>query len=520
MLAAQAQVKGTQHNELSESTHVTTAMNDSLTSGFGRIPHRIVAALLIGMLTLYPAGQVSSGQKEIRLPDIGDPSGALITPLQEQQLGAAFFRSLHSQIEINQDPEIHRFIESLGERLVVNSDNAEQAFYFFVVMDPAINAFAGPGGYIGVNSGLILNTETESELASVIAHEIAHVTQRHLYRAFDAARKMTIPSAIALLGAILIGTQSPELGQAAIIAAQAASTQYQIDFTRDNEQEADRVGMQTLARANFDPRGMPAFFERLQQSSRYYGEGPPEFLRTHPVTASRISDTRGRAETFPYRQFPDSISYLQFKAKLRVLTAVKPSTTIKYFQARLNRGTQTQKAIARYGYALALAANTQYGKATTILSRLIQDNPEQHAFIAALAKTELSAGNSKRALQLYASANNRFPGNRAIALNYASALLRSGKNEPARKLLVNYLRRFPPTPEVYNLVSRAYGELGQNGQSHRYKAEYYYAMGQTEPAILQARLGLRQTNDDPYLTALLEERLKLFVAEEAQKKDK
>ncbi len=481
---------------------------------------RFVAIILIALLTFYPAERVAFAQKEIRLPDIGDPSGTLITPLQEQQLGAAFFRSLHSQIEINQDLEIDDFIESLGERLALNSDNPQQPFYFFVVLDPRINAFAGPGGYIGINVGLILNTEAESELASVMAHEIAHVTQRHLFRAFDAARKLTIPSAIALLGAILIGTQSPELGQAAIIAAQAASTQFQIDFTRVNEQEADRVGMQTLARANFDPRGMPAFFERLQQASRYYGEGPPEFLRTHPVTASRISDTRGRAESFPYRQFPDSISYLQFKAKLRVMTTIKPSGTIKYFNARLNRGTKTQKAVAQYGYALALAANTQYGKAKTILSRLVQQNPGQHAYINALAKTELTAGNSKHALQLYASARQRFPGNRAITLEYATTLLRTGQNEPARQLLVDYMRKFPPTPNVYHLVSRAYGGLGQNAQAHRYLAEFYYAMGLTEPAILQARLGLRQTIDDQYLTALLEDRLKLFVAEEAERKEK
>jgi len=481
---------------------------------------RIIAIILIAGLTCYPAERVAFAQKEIRLPDIGDPSGSLITPLQEQQLGAAFFRSLHSQIEINQDLEIHDFIESLGERLALNSDNPQQAFYFFVVLDPNINAFAGPGGYIGVNSGLILNTEAESELASVMAHEIAHVTQRHLFRAFDAARKLTIPSAIALLGAILIGTQSPELGQAAIVAAQAASTQYQINFTRVNEQEADRVGMQTLARANFDPRGMPAFFERLQQASRYYGEGPPEFLRTHPVTASRIADTRGRAENFPYRQFPDSINYLQFKAKLRVMTAIKPSTSIKYFNARLNRGTETQKAVAQYGYALALAANTQYDKAKTILSHLVQKYPEQHAFINALAKAELTAGDSSHALKLYASARKRFPGNRAITLEYASTLLRARQNEAARKLLVDYMRKFPPTPDVYNLVSKAYGGLGQNAQAHRYLAEYYYSMGLTEPAILQARLGLRQTTDDQYLTALLEDRLKLFVAEEAEKKEK
>lgn len=479
---------------------------------------RLAAFVLVLICSLTPIGNRSYAQKEIILPEIGDPSGALITPIQEQQLGAAFYRSLHSQLEINQDLEIHDFIESLGERLALNSDNPQQPFHFFVVISPAINAFAGPGGYIGVNSGLIINTETESELASVIAHEIAHVTQRHLFRAFDAARRMTIPSAIALLGAILIGSQSPELGQAAIIAAQAGSIQRQIDFTRDNEQEADRVGMQTLARADFDPRAMPLFFERLQKSSRYLGEGPPEFLRTHPVTASRISDTRGRAETFPYRQFPDSVSFQLFKAKLRVQTAIKPSIVIKHFESRLGRGTDMQKAVAHYGYGLSLAANTQFDKARSILSKLVEQYPGEHAFISALAKTELNAGNSKRSLQLYALAYKAFPQNRAIALDYATALLNSGKNDSALKLLLAYSRQFRPTPNIYNLISRAYGELGQSAQSHRYRAEYFYAMGQTEPAILQVRLGLKQTTGDHYLTALLEDRLKLFVSEEEERK--
>ena len=253
-------------------------------------------------LLLYIPLQHATELEDIQLPDMGDSSGTLITPIQEQELGAAFFRSLHNQIEINQDPEIQQYIKETGQRIVANSDTPSYTFHFFVVLDNAINAFAGPGGYIGINSGLILISESESELASVMAHEVAHVTQRHLYRAFEAASRLSIPTAAATLVALLIGTQSPEMAQAALMAIQAGSIQFQIDFTRSNEQEADRVGMQALVKANYDPRSMPIFFERLQQSSRYYGRDIPEFLRTHPVTASRISDTRGRAEKYPYRQ--------------------------------------------------------------------------------------------------------------------------------------------------------------------------------------------------------------------------
>ncbi len=478
----------------------------------------IVAILLSVLIAIAPYQQSAFAENEILLPDMGDPTGALITPVQERLLGAAFFRSLHGKLQINQDLEIQYFIESLGERLVVNSDNPQQAFHFFVVIDSAINAFAGPGGYIGVNSGLILQTETESELASVLAHEIAHVTQRHLYRAFDAARKLSIPSAVALLAAILIGTQSPELGQAALIAAQAGSTQYQIDFTRDNEQEADRIGMRTLSKSNFNPRGMPSFFERLEKASRFYGEGPPEFLRTHPVTASRISDTRGRAEKFPYRQFLDSVNYQLLKAKLRVISSIKPSRVIKYFENRLDRGTTTQKTVNLYGYALALASASQFKQAKQILKGIINSNPERLAFYHSLAKIETESGNIKTALQLYSQTTERFPDNRAITMDFASCLLRDGQNESARKLLTDYLHHHNPTPNSYNLLSRAYGNLGKSAQSHRYIAEYYYSMGQLKPAITHARLGFKNAGGNHYLSAVIEDRLESFVAEEEERK--
>ena len=196
---------------------------------------------------------------KIKLPDMGDSAGTLISPIEEKKLGDAFFRNLHSEIKINNDPEIQQYIQAIGQRLVTNSDTPGSPFHFFVVIDKSINAFAGPGGYIGINSGLLITTESESEMASVMAHEVAHVTQRHLYRAFEAASQLSLPTAAAMLAAILLGTQNAELGLAALTAIQAGSIQLQINFTRSNEQEADRIGMQTLVRSDFNPRSMPVF---------------------------------------------------------------------------------------------------------------------------------------------------------------------------------------------------------------------------------------------------------------------
>ncbi|CCE24876.1 beta-barrel assembly-enhancing protease [Methylotuvimicrobium alcaliphilum] len=476
------------------------------------------ALFLILSLFLQGNRPFSPDITKIELPDMGDSSGTLISPAQEQQLGAAFYRSLHSQIAISQDAEIQQYIEGIGRKLVANSDTPGNPFHFFVVMDNAINAFAGPGGYIGINSGLILTSEAESELASVMAHEIAHVTQRHLYRAFEAASRLSIPTAAATLAAILIGTQSPELAQAAIMAVQAGSIQFQIDFTRDNEQEADRVGMQTLAASNFDPRSMPIFFERLQQSSRYYGRGVPEFLRTHPVTSSRISDTRGRAEKYPYQQYPDSMGYLLTRAKLRVLSANDYTPVLNYFKPRLSQGTQQQRAVARYGTGLVHLNTRNFQEAERIFKALTQEYREQPQFATAYARSALEAQNFSNALARYQAAMQQFPGNQAIKLETLSALLKSGNPEQARQILQMLDASTKRQPVYFKLLAQIYSDLKQPAESHRYLAEYYYAMGQTDAAITQIKLAQKSPGINYYLSAILNERLVFFIREEEQRK--
>jgi predicted Zn-dependent protease len=480
--------------------------------------NRLFASLLI-LSQISMQVSPAHGQINIELPDIGDPTGTLMTGQQETELGAAFFRSLHSQLEINQDPEVLDYIQSLGQKLASSSDNPAQTFHFFVVTDPAINAFAGPGGYIGVNSGLFLTTEAESELASVLGHEIAHVTQRHIYQAIQAAGRLSLPAAAAMLAAVLIGAKGGgQMGQAAIIAAQAAATQYQINFTRDNEAEADRVGMQILSKSSFDPRAMPTFFERMQQSTRFAGRELPEFLLTHPVTVSRISDTRGRAEQFPYRQYPDSTAYQIIKAKLRVQTAANPRQALDYFKAVGGQGTKLQQDITSYGLALALVANSRAEEAKPILRKLVQSYPDQSQFVHAEATAELETKNYARASQLFESALARFPDNRALTLSYVRTLLTTGKARQARKLLDDYMRYQGANPEVYELLGEAYSKLGQEAESHRYIGEAYYASGQTRAAILQYRLAQKAAGKNFYLNAVIDERLRQFLAEEAERR--
>ena len=473
---------------------------------------------LILALGLYAQTGPAVDMEKIQLPDMGDSSGTLISPAQEKELGESFFRNLHSQAVLNQDAEIQQYIQTIGHQLSAHSYAPANPFYFFVVMDENINAFAGPGGYIGVNSGLILLTESESELASVMAHEIAHVTQRHLYRSVEEAGRMSIPTIAATLAAVLLATQSPNMGQAALMAVQAGNVQFQINFTRDHEKEADRVGMNTLFDSNFDPRSMPAFFEKLQQATRFYGQGVPEFLRTHPMSENRVADTRGRAETYAYRQYPDSAGYALTKAKLKVISETDKQVALQHFVLLGQQGTTEQRAVARYGIGWVYMETLQFQAAADIFAELVKQYPNQPQYIAALAKAAVESHNMETANQLYAQAINNFPSNDAIKIEYIRSLLKSSQAQLALLILEGLSDSQKHQPYYFELLAQSHAALNHPGESHRYLAEYYLATGQTEDAILQIRLAREEKDLSYQLLAILNERLSFFQAEREDKK--
>lgn len=473
---------------------------------------QLFVTLLIFKL-LFSSGNVIAAN-ELQLPDMGDSTGTLISPAQEKALGESFFRSIRSQLKISYDPDIQQYIENIGQTLVSNSDNPAQAFHFFVVVSDDINAFAGPGGYIGINSGLILNSDSESELASVIAHEIAHVTQRHIYRSYEAASRMSLPAAAAMIAAIIVATQAPDVGIGALSAIQAGSIQMQIDFTRDNEQEADRIGIKILERAKFDPRSMPTFFEKLQHASRYYGAGVPEFLRTHPITASRISDTRGRAEKYPYRQVPDSQDYRLIKAKLRLTsTQGTVSDLNRYFKNRVDQGTAQQRAAMQYGLGLTLVEQHKFDQAEKIFQQLSTTYQEQKQYLTALAQVAVNNRDFETAKKHYLQLQQKFPKNSEYQFEYISILLKTTQPKLALQhlKLINYQDQ--QHPQYFLLLARAYGDSGQSVNSHRYMAEYYYSVGRTPAAIQQIKIARKDKDHNFYLAAILDDRLNFFTAE-------
>lgn len=466
--------------------------------------------MCLSLLIAAPTPSIHAGT--VDLPSIGDSSGSVVSPEQERRLGEAFMRNVRQRMKVIDDPEINEYLQSLGYQLVANSDDQSRNFTFFIVQEPSINAFAAPGGFIGVHSGLILTTESESELAAVLAHEIAHITQRHMARTYEAAERMTIPMAAALLAAILLGSRDGQLGSAAIAAATAGSTQYQINFTRANEQEADRIGIEMLAQSGFDPRSMPAFFERLQQSARYYGNALPEFLSTHPITVNRIAESTSRADQYPRRQFPSSPNYYLARARLLALTEEDPHKAVAIFQEHLKNGQYRNEDAERYGYALALLAVGKHNEAREQIQKLRKKEPDRIAYRIAAAEIELAAGNTAASRRIYSESLELYPDNYSLTLHYAEALLRTGDAQKAKDILQDLTRNHEPTSEVYRLLARAASEAGFPAESHRSMAEYYYVNGQINAAIDQLSIALRKTNDF-YQASRIEARLQQLKEE-------
>ncbi len=471
-----------------------------------RVRLRDLPKLLLSILIACATGLGPAGAYE--LPDIGDPSGSVLTPQDERQLGAELMRALRRQLMVLEDPWLEEYVQSLGYRLVAHSDDQAYPFTFFIVRDGAINAFAAPGGYIGLNSGLVLTTESESELAAVIAHEIAHITQRHMARMYEAAGRHQMAAAIAILAAILVGGQSDDLGQAAVAAGTAAGAQMQIDFTRANEQEADRVGMQILSRSGFDPHSMAKFFERMQRATRLYGVRLPEFLSTHPVTNSRIADARARAEQFAANTTGDQLNYALARARLRVLTAEDPARVEREFRKYLADGASRDERAARYGHALALLELGNYDQARQEIERLRESDPERIPFLITAGRIEMLSGHTEAGAGLFDKALLIYPHNRALTYHYAEGLIDAQRAAEAQQRLQAYLRNREPDAAIHRLYAKAAGASGNKAEAYQHLAEYYFLNGETRTAIEKLTQASRLDGLDYYQAAEIEARLK------------
>ncbi len=445
------------------------------------------------------------------LPDFGDSAGSVISPEYERRLGSMFLKQVRYYSKIVSDPEVESYIQSIGYQLASHSDNTAQPFTFFMVDNPNINAFAGPGGVIGVNTGVIMNSANESELAAVMAHEIAHVTQRHLARMIEQHEKYSVPSMAAMVGSVLLAIANPEAGMAAMAGVAGLSAQSQINFTRANEEEADRIGMQLLARSGHDPRAMPTFFEKLQQSTRYVQGNAPEFLRTHPLTTNRIADTRARAESYPVKDYDNTHSYELVRNKLYAYSFQNPKDAISFFNGKMSQPglTDKDKLPMRYGLAHAYLINNDSAYALQQINILLKDNGDDVAYILLAAKHAKQFSDYDKALSIYKRAYELYPDYRPVIVSYARALLDVKQAKQARQLLVDYQRFYSHDLTTYSLLGQAEAMLGNEIETAIIQSDYYFHAGETKLAIDKLKFIKQQYSLDYYQ----EERVKARMAE-------
>lgn len=509
---------------------------------------------------------------DVRLPDFGSSADVMLTPDIERRYGEQMLREMRAANLIFDDPQIRDYIDGLGYRLVAQSERPDRDFTFFVLRDMSLNAFAMPGGYIGIHAGLIAAAETESELAAVVSHEVAHISQRHLARAFESASKSQLPIALAMLGAIVAaqaaGSSSGDLAQAAVVSGTALMQQQLINFTRGSEYEADRIGIQTLGRSGFDVNGMSDFFARMHRANRANGSEIPEFLRTHPVDTSRIAEAKARAAQISSQKSasahlddavlelpltvprllaqPDApvalgapaddrlSPFLLFRERVRVLASLTPSLLVQDYRRHLDSALGNPAAIGggladaqRYGLGLALARAGRPEDALPVLTALSREHPDSTAVQLALAEAESLAGRHAVAVERVNQLDRRRPGERAITQALATVLLAQSRKadalQAARRLkpVLEKLDADAALIETYARASQLAGDEVRAGEMY---AELTLLNGRPDDAMGQLRGLLDRADVDYYQRARIEARIAqitpwaLFVQEERRKR--
>lgn len=423
------------------------------------------------------------------LPDFGNAADAVLSKSREKQLGRSVILQLRNADVILDDPQLTEYISLLGSRLASQANDGDFDFQFFVVNDNRINAFAMPGGYIGVNSGLILASENESELAGVMAHEVSHVTQRHIARSLYDNQRSSIMTLATTIAAALLGVATDASSDAMIglmTAGQAMAAQRQINFTRSNEHEADRIGIDVLASAGFDPNAMASFFEKLSRRSGSTAQIMPEMLRTHPVSASRVAEARSRARTLPAVTNVDSTGYGLAKARLIALTQPTGEAAMAVFEQRANSDLPAD----RYGRALAFSRIGLHDDSYRLFRGLIDEAPNVVAFRIGAAEALFDGGLTEEAMSIYREAIRLSPRNVPLTISYAEALIEIGQPSLAHEVLLDLLNNVRPTPAQIQLIARAANAEGDIANSHYYMAEYYLSIGNLPLALNQLRSAL------------------------------
>ena len=424
-----------------------------------------------------------------KTPDLGSPEEAFLNPSQEALMGKQFMNAVRYQVPVLKDAIVDDYLSRLGQRLTQTTDYPQ--YHFFAVNDGAINAFAGPGGYIGVNAGLVTTTQNEAELAAVLAHEIMHVEQRHIARRLSHSQQRHWPSIGAIIGAILIGSQiDSTVATGAILGATASQMQQGISMTRQFELEADRLGIELLDHSGFDVYAMPNFFARMQQKTLDYGNSRFKLLRTHPVTHERIADSTNRAKHYQRKARQIHEDYPLIKARLRVLSSNSPEEILSYYEQALSQKTTLEE---QYGYALALASMHQPQLAVERLQVLSKQHPKSLALAVSIAEIMTSYA-PKEALSYYKTLYQKQGFQQAVVLNLAHLLVQMKAYQETIDLLQRHFKALQEKPEYHWLIAQAYGHKQLLYEAYIHRMNLHDLLGQPEMAIQQGMAAKKYAN--------------------------
>ncbi len=438
------------------------------------------------------------------LPSLGDASSSMVSPQQEHQLGRAWLSLVRGQVSQLSDPQLKDFVETSVYRLSETSQLQDRRLEFVLLNSPQINAFAAPGGIIGVNGGLFLYAQTEAEYASVMAHELAHLSQRHFARGLEAQQRMQIPVMAGMLaGIVAAAAGAGDLGIAAIASTQAAAMQEQRRFSRQNEQEADRIGLVNLEKAGFDPRAMPSMFERLMRQYRY-DRKPPEFLLTHPVSESRIADTRNRAEQYTGQGITDSVRYQLMRARVQLTYEDTTGLAAKRFRNMLDENPELEAA--RYGLAIAQIKGGQYKQARETLQPLLAKAPNDVVYNLAQIELDMASNHLGEAQSRIERLQTLYPSNYPLKQARIDLLMKQGRTQDAERDLDLLLKDRSKDPDVWYQVAEVRGLSGNTIGLHQARAEFFALVGDYNQAIEQLDFAKRRAVNNFQLASRIDAR--------------
>ncbi len=472
--------------------------------------HAPLTVLLLGLLLWITPLPSASPHADVRLPQMGEPADQALSPRDEARVGRNLMIHARRTLDIDRDHQISAYLDSLGQQLATHAGHEPiDGYTFFVIHAPEINALAAPGGYIGMNTGLIAEAENEAQLAGVLAHEIAHVSQRHIARRIVDQQAAAPASLAQIVAGILIGTVNPQAGQAAIITGIGRDAQRQLDFTRSIEAEADRVGIGIMARAGFHPEGMAEFFEILLRQELGAVDAAPEYLRTHPLSSRRVAEARDRAREMADTDMRrDTPTFQLMRHRLLALEGQSPRERLARWSAQGAHEDPARETARQYGMALIELEINEPGAAAERIARLRADDRDNLHLLLAAAQADRAMGDFEQADERYRQARDLHPSSWPAALDHADLLRQQGRPEQAAGTLRRFLREHERIPAVvWREKARAHDEAGNRTASREALAEWYTRSHRYDEAVRQLELALEEVDSDSNAAHRLRSRL-------------